>query len=329
MDLSDINTTNREDYRAIYTDKYDPDQYDKLDDDGVVREGATVSPGDPLILAVGKRSKRGVGALMDTPRAQYSDKTQTWDHHAPGVVTDVVRTRKGIKVTVKSYDPMHAADKLTARYGNKGVISEIRPDDQMPMGSDGEPIEVIANSLGIISRTNPSMLAETLLGKVAAKTGKPYVIRGFEHTGDDKAVVDFALEEAAKHGLVNLGEDGLPTDTETITDPRDGRSIPGVLTGVAYFMKPHHIAESKLAGRDVGGYTLEGLPARGGPEGSKRIGLLGIHSLLSAGATEFLRDAKMIRGQRNDDYWRALKAGDTPIRLSLRRPSLMSSSKPC
>lgn len=313
LDLSDIQTTDREAYKAIYTDKYTPEQYNKLDDGGVVKEGVTVSPGDPVILGVGKRTKRGVGALMDSPRAQFTDRTQTWEHHAPGVVTDVVRGRKGIKVTVKSYDPMRAADKLTARYGNKGVISEIRPDEQMPVGEDGEPIEVITNSLGIISRTNPSMLAETLLGKIAAKTGKPYVVKGFAQTGEGEGVVDFAISEALKHGVIKVDNEGNITDTETITDPRDNRKIPDVMTGVAYFMKPHHIAESKLSARDVGGYTLEGMPARGGKEGSKRIGLLGVHSLLSAGATEFLRDAKLIRGQRNDDYWRALKAGDTPI----------------
>lgn len=310
LDLSDVESTEKNRYKAIYTDKYSPEQYDKLDENGIIREGAPVEPGDPLILGISKKGKKGIGALMSSPRANFTDRSQTWEHHAPGIVTDVVKTRKGIKVTVKSYDEMRAADKLTARYGNKGVISEIRPDDQMPVGPDGQPIEVIANSLGIISRVNPAVLAEALLGKVATNTGKPYIIKGF---GNPEGVVDFALNEALKHGVISKNEKGEVVDTETLVDPRDGREIHNVFTGVSYFMKPHHMAESKLGARDVSSYTLEGMPARGGKEGSKRIAMLDAHALLSAGATEFLKDAKMIRGQRNDEYWRALKAGETPL----------------
>lgn len=308
LDLSDIETTDKKAYRSVYTDRFTPAQYDKLDDNGVVREGATVEPGDPLILGMAKKPNRGIGAVMVSPKSQVTDRSETWDHHAPGVVTDVVRTRKGIKVSVKSYDVTRAADKLCGRFGNKGVTASIRPDDQMPIDENGEPIEVIANSLGIISRTNPAVLAEALLGKVAAKTGKPYVIQGFS----GKDVADFALRQAVLHGVARE-EGGRVIDTETLTDPRDGRKIPGVFTGVSYFMKPHHMAESKLSARDVGSYTTEGFPARGGKEGSKRIGTADVSSLLSAGATEFIKDAKLVRGQRNDEYWRLLRSGEQPI----------------
>lgn len=310
LDLSDIEKTDKNAYQAIYSDKFSPDQYNKIDESGVIQEGMTVEPGDPLILGFSKKKQRGVGAVMDTPRSSMTDRAQTWEHNAPGVVTDVVRTRKGIKVTVKSYDAMNAADKLTGRYGNKGVISEIRPDEQMPISEDGEPIEVISNSLGIISRRNPSALAEALLGKVSRKTGEQFVIPSFKSAD---FVVDFALRKAEEAGVIKRDEEGNIIDTETLTDPRDGRKIKNIFTGVSYFMKPHHMAESKMSARDVGGYTLEGFPAKGGKTGSKRIGTLDSHALLSAGATEFLKDAKLVRGQRNDDYWRAVRAGDTPL----------------
>jgi DNA-directed RNA polymerase beta' subunit len=72
------------------------------------------------------------------------------------------------------------------------------------------------------------------------------------------------------------------------------------------------MAEKKMAGRDVGGYTAEGLPARGGPEGSKRIGGGELNALISHGATNVIRDAQVVRGQRNDDYWRAVRLGYPP-----------------
>lgn len=310
LDLSDIESTKKADYLAIYGDKYEPRQLDKIDEDGVIREGTEVQPGDPLILGFSKRAKRAVGALMNSPRSTHSDRSQTWDHHAPGVVTDVIRTPKGVKVSVKSYDPTRAADKLTSRYGAKGVVADIRPDEQMPLDANGEPVEVIQNALGVVSRTNPGMLAEALLGKVAAKTGKPYVIQGFS----GKDVTEFALQEALKHGVVSQDpETGEIIDTETVTDPRDGRKIRDVFVGNMYIMKPQHMAESKLGARDVGGYTTEGIPARGGKEGSKRIAMLDLHALLAAGATDFIKDAKLVRGQRNDDYWRSVRSGGTPI----------------
>ena len=310
LDLSDVDTTDKKDYQSIYSDKFNPEQYAKIADDGVVRVGTEVQPGDPLILGFGKKEGKHVGALMTSPRSQTTDRAQVWEHHAPGVVTDVTRTRKGIKVTVKSYDAMKAGDKLSGRFGNKGVTATIRPDEQMPMTEDGEPVEVIANALGIVSRTNPGALAEALLGKVARLHGEPYVVKGFD--SDD--VAEFAIQEALKYGVIKQDpETGAIKDTQTLIDPRDGSRIPNIFTGESYIMKLHHMAESKLGARDVSAYTTEGLPARGGKEGSKRISMLDTVSLLAAGATDFLKDAKLIRGQRNDDYWRAVRAGETPV----------------
>jgi DNA-directed RNA polymerase beta subunit len=309
LDTSDVHSTKKSDYSAIYSDKYKPEQYDKVDEDGVIKVGSKVAPGDPLILAIGKKSRRAVGALMDSPRSMHTDLSQTWDHNAPGEVTDVVRGRNGIMVTVKSYDAMKPADKLTQRYGGKGVISEIRPDDQMPIAADGKPVEVIANALGIVSRVNPGALAESLLGKVAEKTGKIYKVKAFSTPN----VVEFALDEALKAGVIKKDEKGNIVDTETVIDPRDGRKINNIFVGNTYFMKLHHMAEGKLSARDSGSYTLDDTPAKGGFSGSKRVGLLDMGVLLSSGATEFIKDAKLVRGQRNDDYWRGIRNGEDPI----------------
>lgn len=295
-----IHSTKTADHRALYAGKFTPEQYANLDEDGAVKVGSVVKQGDPLLVGIGKKGERARGALMNTGKSVHTDISQVWDHPQPGVVTDVARTKSGVKITTKSYEPMTIGSKTSNQYGGKGVVSKIVPDDQMPHDEQGRHIELLQSPTGIITRTNPAVLAATLLGKIADKTGQRYNIKSFS---TPEGLADFALNEAAKHGV---------KEHETLTDPSDGRKIPGVFTGNQYFMKLHHTAESKLGTRDTGGYSVDESPAGGGYAGSKRVGLLDIASLMSYGATEFAKDAKLIRGQRNDDYWRSVKLGQTP-----------------
>lgn len=149
----------------------------------------------------------------------------------------------------------------------------------------------------IAGNTNPSQLAEVALAKIARKTGKPYNLPAFSK---DKDLLEFALEELQKHGL---------EETETVYDPETNRYIPGVFTGEQFIMKLHHLAESKQSGRDTGHYTLDNMPARGSSEGAKRLGNLDSMALLAHGATEVIKDAKLIRGQKNDEFWRKFRMG--------------------
>ena len=285
---------------SVYGDRFKKDALDRLGDDGIVKEGQTVQPGDPLVLGIGRKTGRAIGTVAESSKSGFSDRSKVWDHHAPGVVTDVVKTRDGVNVTVKSLNTTQLSDKLSARFGNKGVVSRIIADHKMPHDEAGRPLEVLFNAVGVVSRTNPSVAVEALLGKVAQKTGKPYILQ----PGSVKeGLTDFALNEAKLHGVKEL---------EDLTDPETGRKIPGVFTGVSHVMKLHHVAESKLSGRDGGSYDLYGAPAKGGPQGAKRVGGLSSGALLAHGATEYLKDSKLIRGQRNDPYWRAVRAGETP-----------------
>ncbi len=187
------------------------------------------------------------------------------------------------------------------RFGGKGVAGAIIDDDQMPVDEQGRPIEILLNPLGTISRTNPSAIIESVLGKIAEKTGQPYKIQDFKNIDD---LVEFAKGEMQKHGVKDL---------ETLTDPRTGRKIENVLTGKQFFMKLSHMAESKLKGRSIGqGYTDEGVPAKGGETGSMRMALQDTSALLSHGATGILRDAHTVRGAKNEDYWSAFQAGLNP-----------------
>jgi DNA-directed RNA polymerase subunit beta len=286
---------------SLFPSEYDKKLLDNFDDQGAIKKGTTVNFGDPLVL-IAKKKEQVYGKVHRGRAGSFSNDTLTWDHHSPGIVTDVEHTKKGVSVVVKSQAQMESGDKLTGRYGDKGVIAEVVPDNQMPHDKDGNPFEVLVSPLGLISRVNPAQIIEAALGKVAAKTGKPYKIKDFD---SEKDLVEFAQQELAKHGL---------SDTEEVINPESGHKIPGILTGQRFFMKLHHTAESKGQGRAMAGYTAEGTPAKGGSEGAKRVGMLELGALLSHGAGKVIRDAKMVRGQANPEYWSQFMAGyDAPL----------------
>lgn len=278
---------------------YSKEQLDKIDKDGVIKPGSVVKKGDPLILSA-KEKDVVYGKMIRSGKSSYINATQEWEHSEEGIVTDVVKTDKGATVVVKSRSEAQVGDKISGRYGDKGVIAAIVPDEKMPVDSQGRPFEIIFSPLVVISRANPAQIIEAALGKIAEKTGKPYVIEDFRNIDDLTA---FSKEELRKHGL---------TDKERIYDPVKGRYIDNVMTGNRFIMKLHHTSESKSSGRAMGEYTAEGLPAKGGDNPAQRLGLLEVSGLMSHGAVEFLRSSKLIRGQRNEEWWQAFMSGRMP-----------------
>jgi hypothetical protein len=303
----DIHDISKGSFVSKYPSLFNKQQLSTLDDNGVVKVGTTVKKGDPLILAVGKKGIPIKGSIMKGQKTEFSDASESWDQDEPGEVVDVRPTGKGFAVTMKAFTPVKIADKLCNVFGNKGVVSKIIPDAEMMKTKDGRTIDMLLNPMGVISRVNSSQLAEAALGKVAHKTGVPYKVEGFPK----ESIVNFALDELKKNGL---------SDTEDIIDPKTGKNIRDVFVGMPYFMKLHHLAESKVSARETGGYTQDELPAKGGPEGSKRIGAFEIMSLVSHGATDVMRDAKLVRGQRNDDYWQLYRMGISPPEPSISKP---------
>jgi len=284
---------------SLFPSRYDKETLSKLDEDGVVKPGTRLKEGDPIILAARPRHD-SASKVHKKGAPAFHDASVTWDHHDEAEVVDVIKTKKGPFVLTRAYSPLREADKLSGRYGDKGVTAKIVPDRDMPRDKDGRPFDLLLNPHGMISRVNPAQYVEALLGKVAEKTGKPYKIRDFEDIEDLR---EFAEAEARKHGV---------SDLEDIYDPVLGRKIPGVMTGVRWMMKLFHTAESKGQGRGTGGYTAEGTPTKGGEHGSKRVALLNVNALLSHGAYHVLRDAGVVRGQRNEPYWLAFMAGYNP-----------------
>jgi hypothetical protein len=190
------------------------------------------------------------------------------------------------------------------RSGQKGVVSTIIDDEQMPRTLDGNPLEVLLNPLGIPSRANNSMIYELLLGKVAKKLGHAITLPGFNKPGEQwhKIVRD------------HLDKSGL-TETEDVFDPMTNRKLGQPITvGVGHVLKLHHTSASKMSARSQGGYDADQQPLKGGSDAAqaKRLSGLEAHSLLSAGAYATLREGATLRGQKNDEYWRSIREGVKP-----------------
>lgn len=254
VEVTEKHKVGKKSYASLFPQKFDRETLDKLDDKGVIQVGQTVEYGQPLILAA-REQDRAHNKIHKKRQPGHVDETVLWKHHDPGVVTDVVWGKKGPVVLVKSAASMQVGDKISGRYGDKGVVAAIVPDKQMPHGADGNPFEILLSPLGIISRTNPTQKIEAWLGKIARKTGKPVKVPDFSSVDD---LVEWTHKELQKHGL---------SDTEDVIDPHKGRKVGGVATGDRFFMKLHHTAESKGQGRGSGGYTMEDAPAKGGEQG--------------------------------------------------------------
>lgn len=295
-------------FMSLFPKKYTLDQLDKLDDDGVALPGQTIEPGDPIALGSKPRvvssASQKLGKLSSHMKNARNEASLTWGHENPGVVTDVVRTRNGVKLTVKSSEPAMPGDKVVFRSGQKGTISKIVPNDHMPRTVAGKPLEMLLNPLGIPSRVNNSMIYELLLGKAAKKAGQPYKLNSFTQKGTKW--FDFVKGELDKHGL---------TDTEEIFDPQTDRKLQQAATvGDAHVLKLHHTAAKGFSARNQGAYDINEQPLKGGGEDaqSKRLSGLETHGLLSSGAYGVLKDMSLVRGAKNDDYWQQLRSGYDP-----------------
>lgn len=257
---------------SLFPGTYNKRQLSQIDRNGVIRPGSIVEKGDPIILATAERKPTGE-SLHQLYKRSNIDKSIVWEYDYPGEVTDVLSDENNRHtVLIKAYTPTKEADKIVNRFGNKGLVAAVYPDDQMPRLPDGRHLEVLLNPTGVIGRGNPSQLIEMWLGKIAEKRGKPYILPGYL---PNKSWLDFVRQELRLNGL---------TDTEDLYDPQTGRKIHDVATGNMFIMKLSHVAESKESGRSTDFYTSEMLPAKGGATGSKKIGLLGLNAILSHGA---------------------------------------------
>lgn len=302
LPISNDTITGKQRFLSIKPGRFNREQLDNFTDDGVIKPGTVVNTGDPLVLGVSKvaltEAQKKAGR-----RPSFKDVSVTWEHHDPGVVTDVYMSPKGAQVMVQTEQPMREADKLSQRYGAKGVVGYVASMDELPSLPDGSKPDILMSPLSLVGRVNPAQIVEAMLGKVAAKTGKRYAVKDFSN-GED--YTEYAQNELKKHGL---------SDTEELldtTDPDNPKRIPNVLVGNAYYMKLHHTSESKAQSRGIGSYTTDQQPAKGGDDGAKRMGMMELNALLGHGAVDNINDLRLVKGQENLDYWRQYMAGYNP-----------------
>lgn len=291
---SDILSKKR--FVAHYPGSYNAAQLANLDDDGVVREGAIVEPGDPLMLKMGERAlteddilRGNISSVFKNPLTRND---HAWDRDVPGRVVKVVRGDDFVKVWVRTEEPLVVGDKASTRAGAKGVVVAIIPDDQMPHDASGRPLDVIQNPAAVPSRMNISQILETAAGKVAEYDGKPFNAPNL-HSKIDASVLK---EELRKRGL---------SDTEMLYD-ENNKPIGQIYVGPQYFTKQKQQSFKALRARSrEDPYELASRRPHKGPKQD----LLGLFSMLSHGASNVLKETATFKSEWNDDYWRALEMG--------------------
>lgn len=324
-------------FRSHYPGVVSDENAKKLDDQGVIKVGQIVKPGDVVATILAKKDPRlesielkGIHKSLD--RA-YADKSLTWDKSTLGIVTDVIKHGNEVEVHIKTDEKADVGDKLSGRYGNKGVITAVLPDEEMPHDKDGNPIEIIVNPSGVPGRINPSQIHETRLAKVAAATGDTYAIRNFEPS-DDKKIVKVEghyrtvkTKEGVKRiyvepyeyerdygGMVEreLRAHGM-TGEEELIDPESGTSLGSVMVGHQYILKQRHQVDKKLSARAAGsGYAYDAnlVPKSGGGSGGQTFGGLGLFAMLAHGAVHNIRDGLTYKSdQTQNEVWSAVQAG--------------------
>lgn len=294
-------------FHSLFPKKFAQEQLDLLDDDGFVKPGTMLRPGDPIALATKPRvvssARLHLGTLGKAMRQARADASQVWDGKGEAEVVRVEKLRDGTaKAILRAYSPAEPGDKIVFRAGAKGVISKILDDEHMPRTADGKPLEVLYNPAGLVSRANDSMVYEMLMGKIAEARKQPIKVGAYTKKGEAWFdVVQKALDEA-----------GL-TDAETVYDPQHDRTLDNPVTvGNAYVLKLHHTSESKRDERSEGGYDANEQPSRGGEGGAKRLSGLETAALQAAGAYHNVREGSTLRGQANYGYWQQLKQGLSP-----------------
>lgn len=292
-----------------------------LDEEGIIRVGAEVRPGDIL---VGKVTPKGETQLTPEERLLRSifgekakdvkDTSLRLEAGKRGRIIGVkIFSRengdqlesgviKRIHITVAQVRNVSVGDKLAGRHGNKGVISRILPEEDMPYTEDGKPVDVILTPLGVPSRMNLGQILELHLGMAAHTLGYQAIVPPFAGAGE-------------KEVKAELKEAGLPEDGKLwLRDGRTGETFAQrISVGYMYILKLHHMVEDKIHMRSIGPYSLITQQPLGGKAqvGGQRFGEMEVWALLGYGAAYTLREMLTIK---SDDIVGRSAAFDAIVR---------------
>lgn len=290
-------------FKAYYPEDIKSANAAKLDEDGVIKVGETVDHGDVMIAHLEKRAPTAddlaLGRLDKQLKKDFSNMAIKWEKSHKGVVTGVEKHGNTVTVNVKTEEPLSVADKLSGLHGNKHIVAKIVPDHEMPVTEDGKVIDMTMSPIGVSNRINTSQLLEAAAGKIAEKTGQQYVIENFKDQDNAKTIVD----DMKKAGV---------EEKEYLTDPVTGKKTKNkVFTGVAHILKLEHKVDHKFSARYREGHDSNQQPVSGGETGGKNVGRMETGALLARGANENLKEMFNVKGQRNDEFWKALETGQT------------------
>lgn len=296
-----ITTMNKALVNRWFPGKFTKEQLENLDDQGFAKVGAVLKHGDPVYAVLEKREPTAEDKLLArlhkslvTP---FRLSTELWTHEENGTVVDAHTEGKNVRILVRSIKPLEIGDKLTGLHGNKGIVSKILNDDEMPyIKETGKPVDLLLNPASVTSRINLGQLMETAAGKLAKATGKPYFVHNFSKNSN---VADVKKELDA-HGI---------SDTDVMVDPKTGKELGKILTGQQYFLKLYKTTDQNWSARNVGAYDNVLQPQKGGEEGSKSVGYMEMLGLLGSNARKNLKEIATLKSQDNSEYWARFKMG--------------------
>ena len=276
-----------------------------LDERGIIRVGAEVQAGDILVGKVTPKGETELTAEERLLRAIFGEKAREVrdtslraPHGESGIVVDVkVFTREngdelspGVNMIVRVYiaqkRKISVGDKMAGRHGNKGVVSRILPQEDMPFLEDGRPLDIVLNPLGVPSRMNIGQVLEVHLGFAAKKLGWKV----------ETPVFDGATLDDIKEMLVEAGvnEDGK----SVVYDGRTGEQFDNRVTvGYMYYLKLHHLVDDKIHARSTGPYSLVTQQPLGGKAqfGGQRFGEMEVWALEAYGAAYTLQEILTVK----------------------------------
>lgn len=281
------------------------DSLKDLDENGIIRIGAEVRPGDILVGKVTPKGETELTAEERLLRAIFGEKAREVrdnslrvPHGEAGTIVDVkIFTREnsdelapGVNQVIRCYiatkRKISVGDKMAGRHGNKGVISRILPEEDMPFLPDGTPVDIVLNPLGVPSRMNLGQVLEVHLGMAARALGYKVATPVFDGAKDEE------IKELFRKA-------GLSEDGKTVVyDGRTGEPFDHPITvGVMYMLKLHHLVDDKIHARSTGPYSLVTQQPLGGKAqfGGQRFGEMEVWALEAYGAAYTLQEMLTVK----------------------------------
>ena len=281
-----------------------------LDADGIIRVGAEVQPGDILVGKVTPKGEteltpeeRLLRAIFGEKAREVRDTSLKVPHGEGGIVVDVkVFTRENkdelspgvsklVRVYIAQKRKIQVGDKMAGRHGNKGVISRVLPQADMPFLADGTPLQIVLNPLGVPSRMNIGQVLEVHLGLVCKQLGWKIAT----------PVFDGATEQDIKHLFQEnniLNPEGKVDGKIQVYDGRTGEPFENRVTvGVQYMIKLIHLVDDKIHARSIGPYSLVTQQPLGGKAqfGGQRFGEMEVWALEAYGAAHILQEILTVK----------------------------------